>query len=331
MRRVVVVAEAAQGFEGRPVQAQLLVRAAAAAGADLVKFQLVYADELAVPGYQYFDLFRTLEMPDQAWQDVAAEARRLDVAMAFDVYGPRSLELALSLDAAAMKIHSTDFFNSSLVDAVIATGKDVWFSIGGITVDELGEFLARHPARRPDQLTLLYGFQSEPTAIADNHLRRLATLREMFPDLALGFMDHAEAGADESGWLGVLALPFGVGLIEKHLTIGRDLNLEDAVSALDATDFASYVRRIRVAEQALGDAGLAGSDAERRYRGRALKAVVAVRPLAAGTRLDAGSLALKRVPMPGDASPIHRLDAVIGRVTRVSFVTDAPITVEDLL
>ncbi|NCV89142.1 MAG: hypothetical protein EBW19_02930, partial [Betaproteobacteria bacterium] len=40
-----IIAEAAQGFEGDPLLARLLVRAAARAGADAVKFQLVYADE----------------------------------------------------------------------------------------------------------------------------------------------------------------------------------------------------------------------------------------------------------------------------------------------
>ncbi len=329
-RPVRIVAEAAQGFEGKPVQAELLVRAAAAAGADLVKLQLVYADELAVPGYTYFDLFRSLEMPEQAWHDLARQADRLGVALAFDVYGPRSLALAGSLGAQALKVHSTDFFNVNLVDAVIATGLDVWFSIGGIALDEVREFLSIHTPRRVDQLTLLYGFQAEPTAIGDNHLRRLATLRQLFPDLGLGFMDHADATSDEAGWLGVLALPYGVRLIEKHLTIGRALELEDAVSALDATDFARYVQRIRAAEQALGEPDMGGSDAERRYRGRALKAVVAARTLVAGTRLVAGDLSLKRTPIAADAAPVHRVEQVIGGVTRRSIAEGEPIVEEDI-
>ncbi len=63
---VEIIAEAAQGYEGNVTQARLLARAAARAGADAVKFQLVYADELATPDYQYYDLFRNLEMPAEA-------------------------------------------------------------------------------------------------------------------------------------------------------------------------------------------------------------------------------------------------------------------------
>lgn len=330
MSGVTIVAEAAQGFEGRPVQAQLLVRAAAAAGADYVKFQLVYADELAVPSYQYFDLFRTLEMPDDAWRQVAADAAAHGVRLAFDVYGQRSLALAVSVGATALKLHSTDFFNATLVDAVLATGRDVWFSIGGITMEEVGAWLLRHPERRPGQVTLLYGFQAEPTAPGDNHLRRLQTLHRAFPSLALGFMDHAEGTVDEAGWLGALALPFGVRVIEKHLTVGRALNLEDAVSALDATDFAKYVARIRVAESALGQDAMASTELERRYRNRALKAVVAARALPAGCRLAPADLDLKRTALSVDAVPLHQVAEVVGRTLVRNLAAGDPIQHGDL-
>jgi len=62
-----IIAEAAQGFEGDPLLARLLVQAAARAGADAVKFQLVYADEIATPEYKYYDLFKKLEMPATCW------------------------------------------------------------------------------------------------------------------------------------------------------------------------------------------------------------------------------------------------------------------------
>ncbi|VUX54991.1 protein of unknown function [uncultured Woeseiaceae bacterium] len=44
-----IIAELGQGFEGKPEQARLLINAAAKAGADAAKYQLVYADELATP------------------------------------------------------------------------------------------------------------------------------------------------------------------------------------------------------------------------------------------------------------------------------------------
>ena len=75
-KKIKIIAEAAQGFEGDPLLARLLVRAAARAGADAVKFQLVYADEIATPSYKYYDLFKKLEMPAACWKDVAGETKK---------------------------------------------------------------------------------------------------------------------------------------------------------------------------------------------------------------------------------------------------------------
>ena len=53
-----IIAEIAQGFEGNFTQSKLLIKAAAKAGADSVKFQLVYAEELSTTDYKYFKLFK---------------------------------------------------------------------------------------------------------------------------------------------------------------------------------------------------------------------------------------------------------------------------------
>ena len=76
-----IIAELAQGFEGKPEQTRLLLVAAAKAGADVAKYQLVYADELATPDYQYYELFKSLEMTDQDWLDLADYAGELELGL----------------------------------------------------------------------------------------------------------------------------------------------------------------------------------------------------------------------------------------------------------
>ena len=120
-----IIAEAAQGFEGDPLLARLLVRAAARAGADAVKFQLVYADEIATPDYKYYDLFKKLEMPAGCWRQVAGEAKKEGVGLYFDVFGKKSLRMALALGAEGLKIHATDFYHDELIRAALNTGKSI--------------------------------------------------------------------------------------------------------------------------------------------------------------------------------------------------------------
>jgi sialic acid synthase SpsE len=313
--RVLVIAEAAQGFEGDASLARLLVRGAAAAGADVVKFQLVYVDELATPAYVHYALFKALEMPDEAWDSVAEEARLCGISIAFDVFGPRSLELALTLGAAAVKIHASDFFNHGLVADALRRAPHLYLSAGGIDVEEIAEALARH-AGADARTTLFCGFQAEPTITADNHLDRLRTLHERFPGLSLGFMEHCDGAADESTWLAVLAVPYGVTAIEKHLTLDRGLCLEDYVSAATPERFASFVTRLRAAEAAIGRPDLALSSAERTYRRKALKQVIATGPLAAGTEIGGDQVTLLRAPLDADRQPLVRIEQAVGRRVR---------------
>lgn len=327
--RTLIVAEAAQGYEGDPSLLRLLVRAAAAAGADLVKFQIAYADELATPSYQHYALFRQLEMPDAAWEAGTREAAGAGVGLAFDVYGPRSLALALRLQAAAVKIHATDFFNAPLVASALAQAPQVFLSAGGIEIAEVDAFFARHDSASK-RVTLFYGFQAEPTGTGDNHLRRLAALRQRFPGLRLGFMDHADGDTDESGWLAALALPLGATAIEKHLTLDRALQLEDYVSALGPAAFRRFVDRLRAAERALGSDALGLTEAERAYRRRAVKVATASRRLDAGVALTDGDLVLLRTALAEGRTPVNDLAAVQGRTLRRAIDAGEAVYLDDV-
>ncbi len=326
---VTVVAEAAQGFEGSLTLARQLVRAAAAAGADLVKFQLVYADEIVAPSHQHFDLFRELEMPDAEWQRIADEAANEGVGLACDVFGSRSLALACAIGAQAVKIHASDALNHALVADALAAAPHVYLSTGGLLPEEVLALVGRHAASA-SRMTLLYGFQAEPTPTGDNNLRRLQALCTACPEMGVGFMDHADGASDETTWLALLAVPLGVVLIEKHLTLDRELRLEDYVSAASPADFAVFVRRLRAAEQALGRADLALTSGEAVYRRKALKVVIAGRDLPAGHVLAPGDVRLLRTPLAAECAPIVELERAHGRALRAAMAAGAAVCEGDL-
>ena len=326
---VTVVAEAAQGFEGNLTLARQLVRAAAAAGADLVKFQLVYANEIVAPSHQHHGLFRDLEIPDADWQTIADEARNEGIGLACDVFGPRSLALACAIGVDAVKIHASDALNHALVADALAKTPHVYLSTGGLLPGEVSDLVRRHGGARA-RLTLLYGYQAEPTPTGDNHLRRLTALAERCPGIGLGFMDHAEGGSDEATWLALMALPLGVTLIEKHLTLDRELRLEDYVSATSPADFALFVRRLRSAEQALGRPDLGLTAGEAAYRRKALKVVIAARDLPAGHVVCAGDVRLLRTPLDSACVPLVDLERAHGRTLRGPLVAGAALSESNL-
>ena len=231
MKKLYIIAEAAQGYEGSAELAGLLVRSAAAAKSHAIKFQLVYVTDLCEKGYQHHELFKQLEMTTDEWQSVRDLAKENNLDFIVDIFGPKSLEVGKKIGCDGFKLHSTTFFDEDLSSAVFELNKPTYISVGGIEPDEIDYFIERNNLRDKENVFILYGFQAEPTPIEANNLARISTLRER-TGLNIGFMDHSDGAGDYAFTLSAMALGMGVTLFEKHISLDRALKLEDYVSAL---------------------------------------------------------------------------------------------------
>ena len=299
MPKLTIIAEIAQGFEGKPAQAATLLAAGAAAGADAVKFQLVYADELAAPDYAHFKLFQGLEMPDAVWAGLAQLARDKGTQLHLDVFGPRSLALAERVGAGAVKIHSTDMANIGFIQTVAKSPVgEVLLSCGGCHREEIAQAVEVLGAKC---LVLLHGFQGYPTPVEANQIARLAELAKLHAgkNTRVGFADHAPEDDPLRFLLPAAAIGAGATVLEKHLTLAGVLKLEDHEAALNPDEFARFVEQARACAGAIGDGASSAADfgmsqEEAAYRQKVRKHVVALRDLAAGSRLAPSDLGLKR-------------------------------------
>ncbi len=332
MSDLYIIAEAAQGYlpiagdAGSGDTALLLVKAAAAAGADAVKFQIVYVDELAQLGNVHYDIFRRLEMDTEAWARVRSHAARLGIEFLADVFGPRSLDVARTVHVDGIKLHSTSFFDHGLIRDVLAIGCPAYFSLGGIELCELDAFIGRHELRSHANVVLLYGFQAEPTPLEHNNLARIPVLAA-HTALRIGFMDHTDGAGPDAIHVSAMALGLGVRVFEKHVTLDRELELEDYVSALPPAQLRQYVAALRRLMAAIGSDSPVLTDAERVYREKAVKRTTASRVLEAGTRVAAADICLIRPTSPrGALDP----DQVVGRRLRTGIASGQPISLEDL-
>ena len=120
-RNIEIVAEIAQGYEGNIKLTELLTTAAIASGADAVKFQLVFADELATPDYQYYDLFKSLEMSKSEWERTRDKIHSNGQKLYFDVFGKESMSIAKEVFADGVKITTTDFYNKALINEALGS------------------------------------------------------------------------------------------------------------------------------------------------------------------------------------------------------------------
>jgi sialic acid synthase SpsE len=318
-----IIAEIAQGYEGKLWLAELLVQGAIVSGADSVKLQLVYADELCVKSYPYYDLFKSLEMPLEQWEVLVSTAHESGINIYFDVYGMDSLGVAKKLGCDGVKISTTDFYNTALIEHSFQLFDRVFISTGGIPADDLDDLVNICPNNI--SLTLLHGFQAEPTETGDNNLARISTLRARYSHVEVGFMDHSLGSDDEAFYLPMIALGQGVTCIEKHITLDYSLEIEDYVSALSVDRFKKFARLIRKYECALGSSSMDMSELELEYKRKSGKVIVAASDIDQGAQLLPENLAMKRVSTNPSDNCFRQMKQVIGKSASAKIVKDQPI------
>jgi N,N'-diacetyllegionaminate synthase len=330
---VEIIAELAQGFEGRPEQARMLLKAAAAAGADAAKFQLVYADELATPDYKYYDLFQSLEMPDEVWMGLAAYALDLGIKLQLDIFGMRSLNLATKIGVSTVKLHGTDISNLGLLNQVANSSvKKVLLGAGGAHLSELERAISVLSAK---DLVIILGFQGYPTPNNSNQISRVQLFTQRFvamhPNLRIGFADHASPNSPLRYSLAAMAIGAGAKVVEKHLTLSRLMKLEDHESALNVEEFLEFTETVRGCMLAFGFAAdvenFDMSESECAYRKMIRRHVVASRNLEIGEEISPSDLILKRTSA-GQA--ITDLSLVYQKTVKQAVSINSPILPKDI-
>ncbi len=332
-KQTFIIAEFAQGFEGNPNYAKLLVKAAADSGADAAKFQLIYADELATPEYKYYTLFKSLEMHDEEWISIADTAKNNGIALQLDIFGERSLLLAEHLNVDAVKIHGTDIANKRLLTLVSQTKiKRIILGVGGALQSEI-KFALELLSNK--EVIILFGFQSYPTPIEDNHVSRIkiakALFSSLYPTLKIGFADHADPTTNMHLGIAAIAIGMGAEVVEKHLTLARIMKMEDFESAINPDEFIEYVHFIRGCEKSIGNATLEEnfnmSQSEVDYRKMIRRHVVTIKSLQKGNILSADNLVLKRTASETFNTDINE---VVGKVALDNIDANNPVEIKHI-
>jgi N,N'-diacetyllegionaminate synthase len=312
-RKIEIIAEIAQGYEGNVKLTELLTTGALHSSACAIKYQLVYADELATPDYQYYDLFKSLEMSRDVWMETSDRIHKAGLKLYFDVFGFDSLEIAQDVGADGVKLSTTEFYNRALIEKALNSFNKVFISIGGIPIEDIDSLVDEMLKNYSKKICLIYGFQAEPTPLEQNNLLKLISFKDRYPDFQLGFMDHSDGNSEDAFHLSLITLGMGVSVIEKHLTLDRSLEIEDYVSGIAPDQFKLFVQLIRKYESALGNTSLELSDMENEYRNKAVKAVVALKDLKKGHKIRSMDVALKRSALLETGESIRLLSEVLNR------------------
>jgi len=328
-KKTLIIAEAGVNHNGDLELAKQLTEAAANAGADLVKFQTFSAERLATasaPKADYqnqttdqeqsqFAMLQQLELTPQMHEQLIDHCAKQGIGFFSTGFDIQSVDYLASLGAERFKIPSGEITNLPYLRHIGGFGKPLILSTGMATLSEIEAALdALEIAGTPrSNITVLHCNTEYPTPMQDVNLLAMTRIRDAF-GVAVGYSDHT-TGIE----VPIAAVALGATVIEKHLTLDRNLAGPDHKASLEPDEFAAMVCAIRNIEQAMGDGIKRPSTSEAKNKPIARKSLVAAKAIKSGERFTPENLTAKR---PGTGITPMRWDEVMGRTATCDYVAD---------
>jgi N-acetylneuraminate synthase len=349
-----IVAEAGSAHQGELSCAFELIDAARETGADCVKFQVIFADEIVHPKTGNIDLpggktpiyerFRRLERDLSFYRRLKEHSEKRGLVFLCSAFGLRSARFLRDLGVKAVKIASPELNHFPLLRELAGYGLPLVVSTGVSILSDIERALIAAGPRT----VLLHCITAYPAPEEEYNLRVIPNLEAIF-GCAVGVSDHSLDSLLVPG----LAVTVGTCLIEKHLALSAaDDGLDDPI-ALDPADFARMVQGVRKieamsaeearswledrygrqrVEQTLGDGVKRLAASERRYYLTTNRSLHALNEIHAGQPIEAGQVCIVRSESnlrPG-LGPEY-LELVVGRTAQRTIPAGEGITWEDVL
>lgn len=294
-------------FEAGPTHngfqsALALVEEAAKSGADAIKFQIFDPDELISDKNQLFnysilinkqtnelkevseslyDIFCRRQLTPTEWKRVKEKADELSLLFFATAGSIKDINLLVELNCHSVKIASSDINHLPLLQAAAKSKMVVQIDTGSSDINEIKdavEFLENNECR---QIIIHQCPSGYPARLQSICLNMIATLKEMFPSYPIAYSDHTpDADMD------IAAVALGANLIEKTITFDRTTPSVEHVFSLEPLEMASFIKRIRDVEVAMGLSIRCLSKTQKGKRDMVRRSTFVVSDAKAGTPLN---------------------------------------------
>jgi sialic acid synthase SpsE len=286
-RERLLIAEIGNNHEGDGQVAMDMVAAAADAGADGVKVQIINPERLvhASQTERIAQLSR-FRLPNETYLAMAEAARARGLLFIATPFDGETLEWTASF-VSAIKIASGDLDYIPLLAAAARSGKPVILSTGmgtlsevGAAVRTIGQYLSAGK-KLDDTLAILHCISAYPTPLKEVNLRAMETLRETY-GLTVGYSDHT-LGVE----VATAALTLGARIIEKHFTLDKTrATFRDHALSADPAELKRLAAIVCAFDGLVGDGEKRPMPCEQCSVTAARRSAMAARDLPAGTRLS---------------------------------------------
>jgi sialic acid synthase len=322
-----IVAEVGQNHNGDMAVAKQLIdmaampifdkfRSVSLAGVNAVKFtKRDLSEELTVEaadqpydsphsfGRTYGEHREALELSYEQHAELGTYARSKGLDFVETFTSIKTLALMDRVEVDAIKVASRDLTNLPLLDALARAGKRMILSTGMGGEDEIDEALAVITKHHQD-VVILHCVSEYPAAYEHMNLLAIPYLMEKYP-YAIGLSDHS---------IGIVMAPIAVALgatvIEKHITLNRNMKGSDHKASLEPDGLWRMVRDIRNVEKALGYRGKPVPEAVAESKRKLERSVASREEIGKGEIITEEKLVLLS---PGDGLRWKERHRVIGK------------------
>ena len=326
---VLIIAEAGVNHNGSFSLAKKLVDAAKNCGADVVKFQTFKSNNLVTPYtkkalYQnsnvkdnesQLDMLRKLELSFDQQIDLKNYCNEKNIEFLSTAFDLESLDLIGKMNLKRLKIPSGEITNLPYLRKIGSLGKPIILSTGMSNMQEIRNAINQLQlvgTSRKD-ISILHCTSEYPAPLFDVNLKAMSSIKKEFK-VNVGYSDHT-LGVEVS----FAAVSLGAQIIEKHITLDKNLFGPDHKASLEPQEFRNLVEGIRNISIALGKEEKKITNSELKNLKIVRKSIVAKKDIKKGELYTKENLTTKR---PGSGICPMKWDEIIGKVSNKDYNSD---------
>jgi 3-deoxy-D-glycero-D-galacto-nononate 9-phosphate synthase len=220
-----------------------------------------------------------------------------------------------------LKVASRDLTNLPLLEAMAETRIPMILSTGMGGREELDralEIITRHH----QNISILHCLSQYPSEYSNINLLSISYLKKHYPDYIIGYSDHSIGIV-----IPAVAVALGAEIIEKHITLDRNMKGTDHQGSLGVDGINRMVRDIRNVEMSMGIEDFFLSDIVKDTRIKLERSVATISPVYKGEEILEKNLHLLS---PGDGFRWEQRYSVIGKYAASDIPADEVIYPEML-
>ncbi|MBN2602734.1 MAG: N-acetylneuraminate synthase [Candidatus Thermoplasmatota archaeon] len=321
-----IIAEAGVNHNGKLHIAKKLVDAAVTAGADSVKFQIYTPEQVAtkeadLAEYARINIGKDIRQIDLlkkvslSYKDFAVLKEYCDKNHIVFLATPHSFDAIDYLDdiIPAFKFGSGDLTNIPALKHAATKHKPLILGTGMATMIEVKDAIFAIRSTGNKCIVALHCTTNYPCPYDEVNLRAMQTMKKKLPCL-IGYSDHTLGIT-----VPIMSVALGAVVLEKHLTLDKNLPGPDHKASLEPAEFRQMVTEIRNAEQAMGKAMKKPTSSEKKILGLVRKSIVAKKFIPKGTVISNEMITMKR---PGTGLKPSKINNLIGKKTKRNISED---------